>query len=221
MKRMSGLSSAFLFSLILLLSACSKDKDSSSPNTNGDLYIASPEKMMTLAGSLWSTAKPGLDDKKGYWYTDFTAANSPSPGNPFRAAVSLPAVEETDNSIGYIIEFNTSLGTETVGGVGLGTDTLTKLSYAQAKALMLEYYNRSLSFTGDTLSAGGSYTELGLQANTTITFNSTIAGVLDMLSRNVPEEAYSLSVTGKEGSFSLSMSKTPDGVNYYFVCLTY
>lgn len=192
--------------LVVCFSACRKD---SVGKTSDELYIATPEKMMDMAAKNWDVLKPSLEDKKGYWYTEF-------PQDQYlyvKAAVSLPAVEETNHDITYIISMNIDRQSNKATGVDLGTDTVTKLSFAAAANLMLEYYTRSLVLCGDTTFTHGQYIESsGLYGPR----KETVTDIVDKLNNGVVANQYTIQIYGKLKGFTAAMEKYENSDNYWF-----
>lgn len=199
--------------IILFFSACKKD---SSKKASDNVYIASPEKMIDMAAKDWYALKPSLEDKKGYWYTEFPQDQYPS----VKAAVSLPAIEETNHNIGYIISMNVDRRTNKAVGVDLGTDTLTKLSFTAAANLMLEYYSRSLVLCGDTTHTFGQYVEAGALQGMGPTKKS-VTDVVENLTNGVIANQYSIEIYGTIKGFTAFMEKDENGDNYRFSFSSY
>ncbi|TKK64835.1 hypothetical protein FC093_21505 [Ilyomonas limi] len=192
--------------LVVCFSACRKDSDG---KMSDELYIATPEKMIDMAAKDWDALKPSLEDKKGYWYTEF-----PQDQYPYvKAAVSLPAVEETNHDIGYIISMNVDRQSNKATGVDLGTDTITKLSFAAAANLMLEYYNRSLVLCGDTTFTHGQYIDSGGLYGPRKT---TVTDIVDRLNNGVVANQYSIEIYGKIKGFTVVIEKYENSDSYWF-----
>ena len=188
--------------------ACKKDPVG---KTSGDIYIASPEKLLDMAGKDWEALKPSLDDKKGYWYTEFTQSQD----RVIKAAISLPAVEETNHNIGYLITMNVDRITNKAIYPSIETDTLMKLSFTDAANLMLEYYNRSLVLCGDTTFTHGQYIETGGLDGSGLR-KTTVADVVDKLTNGVEADQYTIIIWGHIKGFSAVMTKNERMGSYVF-----
>lgn len=187
-----------------MAASCKKE----STGKKNEPYIASPQRLINMTGSSWSSVEPQLNDKKDYWYTEF----SENENFAVKAAVSLKAIEETYPDINYYMLINVQRGTNKITSVNISTlDSMKKISKDEAYNLMLLYYNEGLKLMTDTSFTSGNYGNPdGTQTTTTAN------NILDKLKSGYESTLLSITYNTNHGIFSIALWKQNENDPYQF-----
>lgn len=133
----------YLFSLFVIVTAVSCGKHKAENET----YIASAEKVISLANHDWAYSEPELSNKEGYQYITAPA----NVAAQTKATVSLPAIDDSNRTVKGEVNIEIAPSNFLAYTVFV-TDPLPK---SVAFAMMLNYHHEALANLADITSTLG------------------------------------------------------------------
>src|ERR1700759_5074457 len=131
--------------LLCFFTGCSKDGGTA----NKDVFVISPQKIVAMNGGDWNMVKPQMENKKDYYYEEFPESQNPI----IKAVAAVPTVEETNDSIYYVLLLTIERSSNKIININMETsDSLKVTDKELAYNLMLQYYNEGLKPVTDTTS---------------------------------------------------------------------